>query len=235
MRNASKWIGLFLIAAFIFYIISTIGQVKVETSLMDHRPVGSKIIFGFQFQTGSANSVTSVVVLYRGFDTLGEVTVLFLAALGVALLLGTANKKDKIIEDENFVLKTASGLLFPFIFLLGANIIIHGHLSPGGGFPGGVVIATGFFVVLLTSKVKYHEMLFIVFETLAGLSFIGLGLVGLFGPQQSFLANFLGTGIPKTLISAGVIPLIYAVIGIKVAVELSGAVSQAFLYQEEEE
>lgn len=230
-----KWIGLFLIAAFIFYLIGTLGQVNVETSLAAHHPVGSKIVSYFQFQTGSANAVTSVVVSYRGFDTLGEVTVLFLAALGVALLLGAGKKKDKKIEDENFVLKTAAGLLFPFMFLFGTYIILHGHLSPGGGFPGGVVIATAFFVVLLTSEVKYHEMLFGVLEGLAGLSFIGLGLVGLFGHQQSFLANFLGTGTLKTLISAGVIPLIYAVIGIKVATELSGAVSQAFLYQEDGE
>ena len=229
-----KWIGLFLIAAFVFYLVSIIGKVQIRESLMPTHPVGSAIVGDFQSQTGSANAVTSVVVLYRGFDTLGEVTVLFLAALGLSLLFGAGRKEAKKIKDENFVLKTSSGLLFPFIFLFGAYIILHGHLSPGGGFPGGAVIATAFFVVLLTSEMHYHEMAFAILEGLAGLTLVGLGLVGLFGTQQSFLANFISTGTTGKLISAGVIPLIYAVIGIKVAAELSGAVSQAFLYQEEQ-
>ena len=228
-----KWIGLFLIAAFVFYLVSIIGKVEIKDSLTPSHPVGTRIISNFQAQTGSANAVTSVVVLYRGFDTLGEVTVLFLAALGVSLLFGAGRKQEKQIQDENFILKTSSGLLFPFIFVFGTYIILHGHLSPGGGFPGGVVIATAFFVVLLTSEIKYHETGFAVLEGLAGLTFIGLGLVGLFGTQQSFLANFLNTGTVGKLFSAGVIPFIYAVIGIKVAAELSGAVSQAFLYQED--
>ncbi len=230
-----KWIGLFLIAAFVFHLVTLVGRVELRDSLSSTHPVGTQILNNFQAQTGSANAVTSVVVLYRGFDTLGEVTVLFLAALGLSLLLGAGRKELKKIQNENFVLKTSGGLLFPFIFLFGAYIILHGHLSPGGGFPGGVIIATAFFVVLLTGKTPYRELLFSVLEGLAGLSFIGIGLVGLFGSQQSFLTNFLSLGTVGTLLSAGIIPLIYAVIGIKVASELSGAVSQAFLYQEDGE
>jgi multicomponent Na+:H+ antiporter subunit B len=109
-------------------------------------------------------------------------------------------------------------------------VVAHGHLSPGGGFPGGVIIATGFFTALLTGDIfRIPEGLFSFFEGLAGLGFIGLGLLGLFGEASSFLAQTLPLGEFGALFSAGIIPFIYAVIGIKVAAELAGAVGRFYV------
>jgi len=109
-------------------------------------------------------------------------------------------------------------------------MVAHGHLSPGGGFPGGVIIATGFFTALLTGDiVKIPEGLFSLFEGLAGLGFIGLGLIGLFGTEASFLAQVLPLGEFGSLLSAGIIPFIYGVIGVKVASELAGAVGRFYI------
>ncbi len=220
-----KVISFLLLAGFVFYFATLTGGLLIPDSGADRSSVGLDILSRSAGETGSANAVTSVVVLYRGFDTLGEVTVLFLAALGISVFMKSTGEKRKKVLDQSFILKTGSRLLFPLMFLFGMYIIAHGHLSPGGGFPGGVIIATGFFVILLTSEsVNFNKTLMSVLEGLAGLSFIGLGVVGLLGPGNSFLQNFLPLGEFNTVFSAGIIPLIYAVVGIKVGAELSSVV-----------
>lgn len=220
-----KIISILLLAGFVFYFATLTGGLIIPSADGGRKSVGLDILSRTADETGTANAVTSIVVLYRGFDTLGEVTVLFLAALGISVFMkGTENKRKKVM-DQSFILKTGSRLLFPLMFLFGIYIIVHGHLTPGGGFPGGVIIATGFFVVLLTSEsVQFRKTLMSVLEGLAGLTFIGLGLVGLFGSGGSFLQNFLPLGKFNTLFSAGIIPIIYAVVGVKVAAELSSVV-----------
>ena len=220
-----KLLSIVLLAGFIFYFATLTGGLLIPSNSSERSSVGLDILSRTANETGSANAVTSVVVLYRGFDTLGEVTVLFLAALGISVFMKSTSKVRKRTLDQSFILKTGSRLLFPLMFLFGFYIIAHGHITPGGGFPGGVIIATGFFIVLLTSEsVEFNKTLMSVLEGLAGLTFIGLGLVGLFGSGNSFLQNFLPLGKFNTVFSAGIIPVIYAVVGIKVAAELSSVV-----------
>ena len=102
-------------------------------------------------ETGAANIVTSVVVTYRGFDTLGEVTILFIAAVGLGALLFSERKpRDEQPKDEaSLIVRTGANLLFPLILLTGVYVFIHGDLTPGGGFQGGAVIASGYFFRLV--------------------------------------------------------------------------------------
>ncbi len=174
--------------------------------------------------TGATNMVTAVVVDYRGFDTLGEVTVLFLASTGVGSLMYVENKVKKKVRRANAVVETGSKLLFGFIILFGAYIFIHGHLTPGGGFPGGAVIASSFLLLYLAYP-KFHaeHKKLNVSESLAGLTFVIVGLLGL-AIAGYFLYNFLPFGLPTYLFSAGVIPVIYVAIGVKVGSELTGIV-----------
>ena len=174
--------------------------------------------------TGSTNIVTAVVVDYRGFDTLGEVTVLFLASTGVGALMYVEEKKKRKVKRANAVVETGAKLLFGFIILFGAYIFVHGHLTPGGGFPGGAVIASSFLLLYLAYP-KFHaeHKKLNVSESLAGLTFVIIGLLGLFIAGY-FLYNFLPFGLPTYLFSAGVIPIIYTAIGIKVGSELTGIV-----------
>ena len=174
-----------------------------------------------------SNAVTSIVVNFRGFDTLGEVTVLFLAVT----VLGSILYKKRHSVGERSVLFSASSvvtagskLLFPAILLLGAYVFIHGHLSPGGGFQGGVIIATGFLLMLLAYEnfSVGHSVLSVV-ESLAGITFAGVGLLG-FMNGGTFLQNFLPTGILNDLFSGGIIPIIYIAVGFKVAAELTGVI-----------
>jgi multicomponent Na+:H+ antiporter subunit B len=164
------------------------------------------------------------VVNFRGFDTLGEVTVLFLAATGLASILFRKEEEEedeRIILPSSSLLKTGAKILFPLILLLGIYVFIHGHLTPGGGFQGGAIIATGFLLMMITYKhfnVNHHLMVWL--ESIAGLAFVTIGLYGLF-KYGSFLQNTQSVGTLNDLISGGLIPLIYIFIGIKVGTELT--------------
>ncbi len=179
-------------------------------------------------QTGAANIVTSVVLDYRGFDTLGEVSVLFAAAAGVAILffmLGIGKKERENLTKPNFVVRVGSRIIFPFILLFGTYIFVHGHLTPGGGFQGGSIIASGFLLLYLSYPgTRVNRGGLSIIEGLAGLTFVVLGLWGLFTPTDSFLYNFLPKGLFNTLVSAGILPIIYIAIGFKVASEFAGIV-----------
>jgi len=173
-----------------------------------------------------ANIVTAIVVNYRGFDTLGEVTVLFLATTGLGSILyrrKDEEEEERLNKPSSSLLQTGSKLLFPLVVLLGIYVFIHGHLTPGGGFQGGAIIATGFLLMLIAYQ-KYHvghSMLNWV-ESLAGILFVVIGLWGLL-TGGTFLENsFLPMGTLNSLISGGAIPIIYIAVGFKVAAELTG-------------
>ncbi|MBW1672612.1 MAG: cation:proton antiporter [Deltaproteobacteria bacterium] len=176
-------------------------------------------------ETGATNIVTSVVVSYRGFDTLGEVTVLFIAAIGLGAVLSTVRKKTvREIEPASLVLYTGCRLLFPLILIFGTYIFIHGHLTPGGGFQGGAIIASGFLLIYLGCRERrISRVASNLAESLGGLIFVVIGLLGLvFGGY--FLLNFLPKGTANTLFSAGIIPIIYIAIGFKVGSELASII-----------
>jgi len=176
-------------------------------------------------ETGSVNIVTSVVVNYRGFDTLGEVTVLFIASIGLGAVL-TAGIKEKTgkTQPASLVLYTGCRLLFPLILVFGSYTFIHGHLTPGGGFQGGAIIASGFLLIYLGCRERrINRVASNLAESLGGLTFVVIGLFGLiFGGY--FLLNFLPKGTANTLFSAGIIPVIYIAIGFKVGSELASII-----------
>ncbi len=175
-------------------------------------------------ESGSANEVTSIVVNYRGFDTLGEVTVLFISILGLGMLLH--ENKKKYWAKPSLIVRTGANFLFPFIVLFGVYIFVHGHLTPGGGFPGGTVIASAALLLILGLKDFKNKLTMTkIIESLAGLTFAGLGLVGLF-TKGSFLTNFLPSGTIGLLVSSGITALIYIAVGIKVAAELSSGIME---------
>ena len=174
-----------------------------------------------------ANTVTAIVVNFRGFDTLGEVTVLFLATTSMASILYKGRHKlgeRTVLFSASNIVTTGSKFLFPAIILLGAYVFVHGHLTPGGGFQGGTIVATGFLLMLLAySDYKVSHIALSVVESFAGITFATIGLFGLvYG--GSFLENFLPTGILNNLVSGGVIPIIYIAVGLKVGAELTGLI-----------
>ncbi len=183
-------------------------------------------------ELGSANAVTNIVLGYRAFDTLGEVTVLFIAALGVSLLLGSSENFAKR-SKSGFILKVGSKIILPIVIIVGVYIITHGHLSPGGGFQGGAMIAAALLLMAISDpqfipSIKQFKLL----EGLSGTIFIILGLVGI-SVSGYFLSNYMDTGMIGTLASAGIIPILYMFIGLKVGSELISIITD-FLREEAE-
>ena len=217
------------IVAIILLIIIAVGislsLKKIPFGSSATKVVGKHYIDEGAKETGAANIVTSVVVNYRGFDTLGEITVLFIASIGLGAVL-TANVKKKLekAQSASLVLSTGSRFMFPLILVFGSYIFIHGHLTPGGGFQGGAIIASGFLLIYLGCRERrISRVTSNLTESLAGLTFVVTGLFGLiFGGY--FLLNFLPNGTVNTLFSAGIIPIIYIAIGLKVGSELASII-----------
>ena len=83
------------------------------------------------------------------------------------------------------IVKTTARIMFPFILVFGIYITLHGHLSPGGGFPGGAIIATGFALLIVVFKEgriehKFHEISFINAKSIAGFGMLLLIMFGIF-------------------------------------------------------
>ena len=182
------------------------------------------------YEDGSANIVTSIVVNYRSFDTLLEVIVLFASATGVALL--ALPRKREGYRDASVVVRTVVPIINMLVFITGAVIVLRGHLSPGGGFAGGAVIASGFILLSLAFRKTVKGKLFLVLESTMGLGILAVGLLGMYY-KGSFLTNFLPTGQIGSFISSGTVFVLYLLIGIKVLSEIAG-ISLSFLGKEGE-
>lgn len=96
------------------------------------------------------NVVTAILGSFRGYDTLGEVFVVFAACIGVLFILGARpSRQPDYRREESFGLRhhlipqVVGRLLVPFIVLFGLYVQFHGEYGPGGGFQAGAIIATG--------------------------------------------------------------------------------------------
>ncbi len=137
-------------------------------------------------------------------------------------------------NDMSPIVKTITDLIFGFILVFGIYIIIHGHLTPGGGFQGGAVVASGFallFVAFARDFTKEGpQKLYGMFESIGLLTFILLAFLGMY---KTFFYNFLANsgslfgmsikhGInPGYLNTGGVVPLMNMAVGFEVACGLS--------------
>lgn len=124
------------------------------------------------------------------------------------------------------VVQVVARLLAGLLFLFGTYVVMHGHLTPGGGFAGGVLVAAAFILMSLAfGSVEQTERnsytLSSVVESLGGVLFVGLALAGYLAGTFLFQnAAAYGTGTPLRLISGGMILPANIAIGIKVGAGL---------------
>ncbi|MBN2465231.1 hypothetical protein JXD38_06375 [candidate division WOR-3 bacterium] len=124
------------------------------------------------------------------------------------------------------VVQVIARLLAGLLFLFGTYIVMHGHLTPGGGFAGGVLVAAAFILMSLAfGSVEHTERnsytLSSVVESLGGVLFVCLALAGYVAVAYFFQnAATYGTGTPLKLISGGMILPANIAIGIKVGAGL---------------
>jgi multicomponent Na+:H+ antiporter subunit B len=220
MRNIAS---LVFAAGLAFLLVVIASEIGFGTPKM---LIGTGILAQAPDQVGAANIVTAVLLGYRGIDTLGELSILFAAASAAGLVL--ARRRDTGAAPRpadppgGFILRTGADLLFPLLLVVGFYIIVHGHLTPGGGFQGGVILAAAFFVLVLARPAGGMNHTAIAWvEGLAGAAFIGIGLWALWD-NGDFLRPLLGHGVLGELLSAGTLPLLSLAVGLKVGAELAG-------------
>jgi multicomponent Na+:H+ antiporter subunit B len=172
------------------------------------------------------NVVSSVNFDQRGLDTFGEESILLASVLGAATLLrrGEDEKTAETPRDSGRVLQATRMLgyvLLPVTLVVGADVVLHGQLTPGGGFQGGVVLATGLHLLYVAGSYpalrRLRPLSWYEFGEAGGMAaVVALGIAGLVA-GAGFLANILPLGRFGQLISTGTVPLFSVAIGVEVA------------------
>lgn len=159
-----------------------------------HNHVAPRYIQDSAQEIGIPNIVSSILASYRGFDTLGEVFVIFTAGIGVLALLGfvtdgSGRQYWQFAGTESLrrhnILHVISKILIPLILLYAFYVQFHGEYSPGGGFQAGVIFAAAFILYamiyglqaayeVIPAKALYWAM------TIGVLLYAGTGTVSLF-------------------------------------------------------
>jgi multicomponent Na+:H+ antiporter subunit B len=188
---------------------------------------------GFK-ETGAINLVSAIYLGFRAFDTLGETIVLLVAISGtisiishsgITLAKGFGNELSKtIISNENIgtlrrteLVDVVTSKLGPIVLLFGFYVMLYGHLSPGGGFQGGVVIASGIVFISLGSKTDSSTKLqeASVLSRIEAVGFLFLIMASISGIflKTGFLGNpLLNTNLPPV----SFIIILNIIIGLKV-------------------
>ncbi len=196
----------------------------------DYHGVYGTVVNGVELgERHATDMVTALNFDLRAFDTLGEEFLLFASVVGVVLLLRDLRDEDEHpangVSEHRFAgasdaLRALSLVLVPMLIALGVYLVIHGALTPGGGFQGGVVLAAGPVALLIAGR--YLAMKRLAPDwALEALEAVGAGAYALLGLgglvfASVYLRNFLPLGIPGHLLSAGFMPLNSIAVGLEV-------------------
>lgn len=202
--------------------------------LGDYRgPYGNYIVQLAVYERHATDTVNAVTYDYRGIDTLGEEFILFASVIGVLLLFRKQPdqeqgkddaKQQKFPEDDipttDAVRVTMMGMVAAMV-VFGIYIASHGQLTPGGGFQGGVILATAPLLVFLAGRVDTfkrtvsHPLTELAEATgAAGYALIGASALFI---GAGFLTNWVPLGTTGSLLSSGTIEYISVAVGLEVS------------------
>ncbi len=156
--SANRVVGLLAVSV----TIALIGYTSFEfPSFADptapvHQHVGPYYLETTRDAIDIPNVVTAVLGSFRGYDTIGEVFVVYTAGIGVLFLLGRKTGRYREEPEDaapglrHYLIPRVVGrMLIPFILLFGLYVQFHGEYSPGGGFQAGVIIAASIILFAL--------------------------------------------------------------------------------------
>jgi multicomponent Na+:H+ antiporter subunit B len=214
---------LFLAAAAVIACVYTLACTGLPHFGTAVHPYGDRAVAASLHQH-TANTVSSINFDQRAFDTLGEESILFASVLGATVLLRRTDEEREAGPERAHVLPSTrllGTLLLPVALLTGLYVVAHGQLSPGGGFQGGVVLATGLHLAYVAADYRVLRRVrplavFGALDATGAGSFTALGLAGLIA-GGSYLENVLPLGTFNQLASGGTVPLVNAAVGIEVA------------------
>jgi multicomponent Na+:H+ antiporter subunit B len=142
------------------------------------------------------------------------------------------------MKGMSIIVKKTTQLISGMIFLYGIYVIAHGHLTPGGGFAGGVIIAGAFILITLAFgsdlfKLVKEEMGTTIVESMATIIVVLIGSAGFLFGSKVFFNNFLPKGVVGDLISAGDLPLYNIFVGMEVAASIFIIFLSLIIFKEE--
>lgn len=154
-------------------------------------PVSSHFIAKTGVDTEVPNMVTAVLADYRGFDTMFETVVVFIAGMAVLAILKNSVEKgsvrfDHIVDVEpDLIVTNTVRLIVPVIQIFAFYVLAHGHVSPGGGFQGGVLMGASFILVALswdleTALARFPMNRCIIVAAAGIILYGGIGLLSMF-------------------------------------------------------
>jgi multisubunit Na+/H+ antiporter MnhB subunit len=142
------------------------------------------------------------------------------------------------MKGMTLIVKKTTQLIAGMIFMYGIYVIVHGHLTPGGGFAGGVIVAGSLILITLSNggdfiKLLKEERGTTFVESLATILVILIAVSGFFFGTKIFFNNFLPKGIVGELLSAGVLPLYNIFVGTEVAASIFIIFLSLIIFKEE--
>lgn len=134
------------------------------------------------------NFVTAVLADYRGFDTMFETCVVFIAGISIfSILFGLQKEenKPKALRHDSVIVRCAARFMVPLLQLFSLYVVAHGHHSPGGGFQGGVMLGASLILIAIAYDFKtiisYLNFKGILISAFLGvIIFAGIGLLCMF-------------------------------------------------------
>lgn len=155
-RRAARILTAALIAALAIPLMYGVLQLPApgQPDAPAHSNVSAQYIERGVELGGSENLVTGVLLNFRALDTFGEVIVIFTAWLAVVVVSGVARNVEIDAVPPSPVVDYVIRLLGPFVAIFALFVIVNGHVLPGGGFQGGVVLGA---VVVMLSLVSGTE------------------------------------------------------------------------------
>lgn len=136
-------------------------------------------IFNNTYWSASPSAVTAMLWDYRGIDTYYETSVFFLAISGAVALFRIAEVKIANPSRKelglSMIVKTVTRIVFPLIIIVSASVALHGHITPGGGFQAGSIMAVAFLAMIAAfSRHFIEERLKLTGDKLLTLAVTGL-------------------------------------------------------------
>jgi multicomponent Na+:H+ antiporter subunit B len=201
-------------------ILAFLGMPAFGGSTHHYRDAAIRAAVGHR----TANAVSSINFDLRGLDTLGEETIFLASVVVIAVVLRPASDETekRSMRPGRPLDSTVFGglLMFPVIVIIGLDVVTHGHLTPGGGFQGGVILGTGIHLLYVAGSYRMLQRVrpvrpFEWTEAIAAGAFACLGISAML-LGASFLANVIPVGSLGTLFSAGTVPLLNGVVGVEV-------------------
>ncbi|MBO0349452.1 Na(+)/H(+) antiporter subunit B [Phormidium pseudopriestleyi FRX01] len=203
-----KWIYVLAGIALSLKILFTSNSILADESNLE-------IVQSVIQDSGVPNAVSGIILRNRLYDTIFEVVVFSISIVGVKYLLANEKPSTHVHQFNDQPSIVLARLGATIAALVGIELAIRGHLSPGGGFAGGVAGGTAIGLIAITSSMELMQSIYkrwhtATWEKISVIIFIGLAMLTLGGIELPY-------GQFGALVSGGILPILNILVAIKVA------------------